>query len=367
MPEDHPSRTAPLSSGEIILRLRDLSPDELFQWLGAVIDESSPEAIAFPTLWTRHAALAMLYRDCDRPLQLRFSEAFGRVLEAFESGSPKNAADRSYLLCLLSLAPTVRSERAKKRLLRWLYLELFQDWHEEPFNFHAELILATAAYDTDPEWLEYLSVVLPSRPFFHLVARQAYRALLQTNGTACLKLLPAMLKVLDANEESNRIQFAYLLRLTVERHGLDAFLKSAVDALLKAHLSVSEVAVAVLTSDVFLSEALGEPEQIETWTSSLNIGVWQPAMSQWRSMNEEDAVGTFMNILDLYKDYTIIPQAFVKDVLGVLIFHGRYELLVPKKFGQMKLFFELYYENEEANQPHTAVQAAGGADQEQIH
>jgi len=363
MNEDHPSNRQhfPLSLGEVTEDMRNLTSEELFRWLATVIDESSPETTPFPSTWTRHTALAMVYRSCDLPLQLRFSDAFGRLLESFEPQPQAASSDRHYLFSLLSLAGTVRSDRAKKRLCRWLYLELFRDWEEKPFNLHGELILATAAYDPDDQWVEYVSTLLPTRPFFDKVARQAFRALLQTRAVDCLKLLPAMLKVLPPEDEDERVQFGYLLGLTVDRCGFDVFLKKAVKALGSARLTVAQAIAAVSFLDRFLSETLeNSDEQIDTSVRYLTSKLWQPAIEKWRGMNDEDNYRTFVEILGSCHDYyTIIPQAFVKDVLGVLTFRGSYELVVPTSLRHLALFFKDYGDYEEANKP--LARAAGAA------
>lgn len=363
MSENHPSSRLhlPLSLVEVVEVIRSLTSEELFRWLATVIDESSPEAMPFPSTWTRYTALAMLYRTCDLPLQLRFSDAFARLLESFEPRPQAASSDRRYLLSLLSLAATARSDRAKKRLYRWLYLELFRDWEEKPFNLHGELILATAAYDPDDEWVEYVSMLLPTRPFFDKVARPAFRALLQTRAGDCLKLLPAILKVLPPDEEDERVQFGYLLSLAIDRCGFNSFLTKAIEALSSARLTVAQTIAAVSFLDRFLSETLENSDETASKTvRDLTSSLWQPAIEKWWGMKDEDNYRTFVEILESCHDYyTIIPQALVKDALGALTFRGRYELVVPTNFGHLALFFKDYGDYEDANKP--LARAAGAA------
>jgi hypothetical protein len=360
--EDHPTDQArrPLSLKDVIEKLRAFSRDELFHWLARALDESSPEAIPLPMTWERHAFLANLYRSCDHPLQLRFSDAFAGLLEQFEQRPGPAPEDRQYLFSLLSLASTVRSDRAKVRLRRWLYLELFHDWKQEFFNLHGELILATTAYDPDEAWVEYISKVLPTRPFFREVARQAYRALLQTRGLDCLTLLPDVLKVLDPLAEEDKEQFGYLLSITLNRHGREIFLRQAKAALSGSHLGVSDVLASVLAFEDFLAEPLRETgDHFEEFIQRLNSEVWSPATRRWQEMEAQENLQAFEEILEKC-DYTIIPQGYIKDALGVLTFNGgKHELIVPHHCHHLKAFFKHYEVNyEEANKP-LAARAAG--------
>lgn len=328
----------PLSMSQVVERIQRLSDEGLRQWLAESLEGKPSRVAPLPTRWEAHTFIADIYRKCSPSLQVRLGYALAGLLESFVPNVSRSKNSKMAFQ-LLSLASTIRNERTKERLRRWLYSEIFKDWEYAIFNIHGELILATSTYDSDEVWMNYIRRILPTKEFFPQVARHAYRAVLQTRGISCLDMLPDILPVLDPETGNNKEAFGYLLGVTLDRFGKELFLKKATETL-KTEWRVERIFINVSRLGQFLQSVLsGKQELFEEFHGHFDREIWRPCADKWRSLEREDNHLAFEAILDVCKPEPT-PTYLITDALGVLRFPGPHELVVPESFTHLRPYFQ---------------------------
>lgn len=295
---------------------------------------------------SRHIVVSELYAASNYDTKETLERAFSIVLESLEPSEPPRKEEIRYVFHLLSLAASIKPPQAKERLRRWLYINAFEGWQYGPFNLHAQLVLATAAYDSDEQWVYWLKNVLPTRPSFADCARATYRALWQTRNE-CLSLLPEILIVADLSNPRFAGPFRYLLGLTVDGVGARAFCSEVIAVLNKMSRPVAEVFTIILQfRDIIADGVPITDRQMDRVTKFLR-GLWDSNAERWLAMNSQEAYDAFAQTVEAAgpERCDVLPSHFKgQGVLQVVIFSGEYSLQIEERNAELIERCEPFFE-----------------------
>jgi hypothetical protein len=303
----------------------------------------------------RHTFIAEVFGASDLKSQERLRKIFARLLEQFEPTNPPKKSDLLYLFYLLSLAPVIRSDEAKERLRRWLYINAFEEWKYGPFYLHSELVLATGAYNSDEDWIHYIKKVLPTRKSFSYSALAAYRVIHQTRGPESLSLVPDILFTSNPAHFSVIESMGYFLRMTISKFSAKRFSTILIDVLNQMDRPLDETLIIVVKLRVIIAQELAKFEKgLSELINKLDV-MWNNAISVWKNMPPEDSYKVFDRTLEgslgLWRK---IPDFYNgQNVVGVFLFVGRYEMVITIAdtyiIEHCKDFFENLQEHEQVS------------------
>lgn len=287
---------------------------------------------------SRHIVVSELYAASNYDTKENLERAFSTILESLEPSEPPRKEETKYIFHLLSLAASIKPPQAKERLRRWLYINAFEGWHYGPFNLHAQLVLATAAYDSDEQWIYWLKNVLPTRPSFPGSALAAYRALWQTRKIECLSLLPEILLVADLSNPRFVGPFRYLLGLTAEGVGAGAFVSEVIAVLNKMSRPVAEVFRIILQfRDIIADGVPLTAQQMKRVTKYLRAS-WDSNAERWLAMESQEAYEVFDETIEAAgpERCDVLPSHFKgQGVLQVVVFSGEYSLQIKRRNAEL--------------------------------
>ena len=173
---------------------------------------------------------------------------------------------------------------------------------------------------------------LPTKPYFSRFALAAYRALLQTQGIDCVKLLPQILRAVDPVHEKERVSFGYLLSITIQRFDQEVFLNKATEALDSAGHDVAEVCSNVLRLEDFLEDAFkpSQEEQLRRCVKHLRRAILDPATHRLYRMEGAEKAEA-LNLLLERKQPEKVFYSSLDTPMWVFVYPRKYEIKVSSQ------------------------------------
>lgn len=327
-----------LTLQDLINDTPNLSVSELNECLRRYLYEGRFGTKAVLSRSARHIVVAELYAASTSRTKEKLETAFAAILEGFEPSEPPRENEVEYVFHLLSLAATIRNAQAKERLRRWLYINAFEGWQHGPFSLHGQLVLASGAYDSDEQWLHWIKTVLPRRDGFVTSALPAYRVILQTRGLECVSLVPDIVLVTELSDIGFVRSFNYLLGLTIERAGANAFCNEVIAVLNRMNRPVREVFTIILRFRSIIEKELETaPAELERMKGNLR-DLWDGSLKAWSKMDVQDAYETLDRTIDAAgpERYQVLPSHFrAVGVIEVVVFNSEYYLPITKQHAAL--------------------------------
>lgn len=327
----------------LISQMQGFDHSQLARSLRVYLKDQIFGDIRVHTVLEPHRFIAEVFSRCDTALQEKIREAFSDVLEAFEGTNPQDDAET--LFYLTSLASVIRTGRTRQRLRRWIRNGTFDTWKHAIFHLNSELILASASYDADEEWSDFMLKVLPSRSSFKDSALAVYRALWQARGQECLSILPDVILVLDLKTGTFAKSLGYLLRLTIDKIGVEQFSRSLIAVIDNMQRAVDDVWVIIVRIEEILEQELVMyRDELQPLVQHF-ASAWNRAAATWQNLPQPKKYEAFDRLLEEpQKDWENIRITSPR-VVAAFMFRKKYILEITEEDHYIRERCEQFFED----------------------